>query len=308
MKAVILHENIEWAELQFSKELQNRGIECTLHDIRDLDEGKIKELLDMNPDLVLNRVYPSVAYRNYHNNIKALALMKEFENNDIFCVNSYQTTKADYSKHKSASIMENNGVSTPKTLYFSKYEYDIGKIEDFVALHGFPLIMKRDIGGRGRDITLIESKEQLYRQVIRVLLEVQSDNYEAGYVLQEFIHPVRNHDCRIAIIDGKFVFSYGRTLIPRPGFSESPWLASVSNGSQIISYSPSEEEIELAIKATSAIGALFNEVDMTFSSKGPTIIENNPSPNYDPGEEELIDKAVSLILAKIGDKVVLRHD
>ncbi len=71
-------------------------------------------------------------------------------------------------------------------------------------------------------------------------------------------------------------------------------------GSKKESYNPSEEEIRLAKKATKNINAVFNEVDVTFTSDGPMIIENNPTPNYIEGQDEgKIKGAVDLVASKI---------
>ncbi len=78
------------------------------------------------------------------------------------------------------------------------------------------------------------------------------------------------------------------------------WLASTSNGSEKFKYEPSPLEIETARRATAAIGALYNEVDITFSAQGPVIIENNPTPNYVQGEDRhMVEKAAMLINDKM---------
>jgi glutathione synthase/RimK-type ligase-like ATP-grasp enzyme len=79
-------------------------------------------------------------------------------------------------------------------------------------------------------------------------------------------------------MNNKMIFAYGRTLISKN--NDTPWLASVSNGSKIIEYTPTQEQIDVAIRSTQSIGAFINEVDMIQTHDGPIVIENNPTPNY----------------------------
>ena len=106
----------------------------------------------------------------------------------------------------------------------------------------------------------------------------EEQKYGAGFILQKFIKSVKDHDCRIGVVEGTFTFSYARSYIARD--SEEKWIASTSGGSQEFHYDSSEAEIEIAIKASSAIGASFSESDVVMTTNGPCIIEVNPTPGY----------------------------
>ena len=98
------------------------------------------------------------------------------------------------------------------------------------------------------------------------------------------------------MLNNRFVFSFRRSLISTDE-NDEPWLASVSRGSRKEHYEPSEEEIELAKRATNSIGAFYNEVDMVFTKKGLAIIENNPTPNYVCGQDEgKVNAAVDMLV------------
>lgn len=275
MKVGILHQDLEWAEKEFNKVFKKMGLESNLYDVRKTNIDELSK-----NDFILNRVYASVANRDCKSNVYTLNLLNELKNKKIPCINSYLTTSADYSKKKSSEIMKKNQILNPETYKINSLK-ETNNAVDFADKYGFPIILKRDMGGRGKDVKFIENKKEFKKTLEKVFSN--EDQYNQGYVVQEFLKNNRGYDCRIAIIDGEFGFSFSRSLISLNG--EEPWLASTSNGSKKEKYSPSKEEIGLAIKATKSIGAIFNEVDMTFTDKGPAIIENNPTPNYVKGED-----------------------
>ena len=281
MKLAIIHQDLEWSEKELNRLFRGRGIDSKLFDIR---KNTIEDIIGPpkeRVDLVLNRVYASVANRNYLDNMRTLDLLVKIEEKGIPCLNSVEATIFDYSKNLSAQRMKQNNISTPDTIYNNAFnENERDNVDSFIEKYGFPIIMKRDIGGRGKDLSRIENYENLLKVLDTVFSENYSKNYAAGFVLQPFIQPTKDHDYRIAIDGKELVYADGRTLLAMNG--ESPWIASISNGSQLVEYVPDQKEVELAIKATESIGASFNVVDMTFTRNGPMIIENNPTPGYNP--------------------------
>ena len=284
MKLGILHHNLEWAEEELQRQFQKRGIETDLLDIRTASIEILR-----NYDLILNRIYASVANRNYQDNLRALNLMEELEKSGVHCINSFFTTKADYNKYFASKIMKENGILNPETILIKDLD-SISLAFDFASKFGYSLIVKRNMGGRGKDIVRVNNAEELTKVLNKMLSPEYRKTYDAGVIIQQFLSNVRGYDCRIAIIDGNFAFAYKRTLIA-DGTSGDPWLGSHSKGSELFDYTPTAEEIDLARKATGAIGALLNEIDMTFTEQGPAIIENNPTPSHDKTE---LDRVVAV--------------
>lgn len=292
MKVGILHHDLEWAEKEMGRLLIEKGFEVVYVDVRSSNHD---ELFDCK--CVLNRVYASVGNRDCASNVKVLELLKEIEGKGIYCLNSYLATLNDYSKYKSSEIMNENGIANPRTIFIESVKDDRDAILEFAKDEGYPLIIKRDMGGRGKDVLKIDDEEDLFASLNKVFAD--ADGYDQGFVVQAFARNIRGYDCRIAIVDGEFAFSFKRSLIGTVEGDEL-WLASVSRGSKKENYDPSDEEIALAKTATGAINAVFNEVDLTFTEEGPVIIENNPTPNYLEGQdEEKISGAVNLIVKKI---------
>lgn len=299
MKIAILHQDLEWAEKEMQHQFLQKGVEVKLFNINTITEKEILNYADGQELKVINRVYASVANRNYKSNLHALDLLAKFEKRGILCVNSFQTSLFDYDKFKAFQHLKNLGVSTPKTILL-KEDSDKTRliIASFIEKYGFPLILKRNMGGRGKGMKLLNNYAELDKALKFNFSDEQKQIYDYGFVLQEFISSSKNHDVRIGILNNQVVSVMARTLISLN--SEKPWLASVSLGSKSLNnYEPSPEEIEIAKKATVAIGATFNIVDLMLTDKGPCIIENNPTPQYIEGDNarERIAILVNLMLS-----------
>ena len=293
MKIAILHHDLEETEKKLNELFLEKGIDSNLLNIRKSHSNDF-----IGFDLVLNRVYASVANRDYSSIKKTLELLSKIESKNIYCLNSAKTSLYDYNKFEAYKIMEKNSVLTPKTIFInpSSLKKSIEKSSD---IFDYPLILKRNSGGRGKDISKINSKKEFKNAILEKLSLAKHENYLA----QEFIKSSRNHDCRIGIINGKFAFSYKRSLVSLNG--EVGWLASTSNGSIEGKYNALDSEINEALKSTKSIGAKFNELDILLSDYGAYVIENNPTPNYfvnNLEDQKRMKKFVNVVLNEFGKK------
>ena len=281
MKIAILHHDLEWTEQEIEKIVHEKQLgEIKKFDIRDVS---IKNIKEFNPDLILNRIYASVANRDYDSIKKSLQLLEILERNGFNTINSLETSKGDYSKFYAFEMMKKNKVNTPKTIIFEE-ELDLEKaIKD---LEGFPIIVKRDTGGRGKDLKKCLTQGEI-REAVKEIKKQK--NYQGHTILQEFIEPIKNHDYRVWVINGEVVFYHKRSLISVKK-DEKPWLASRSLGSEIQTSENdlSEELINISKKASESIKAKFNVLDIMESKKGFHIIEHNPTPNLRPEYEKIL--------------------
>jgi len=295
-KIAILHQELEDQERKMEYLFEKEKNKVQYVDIRKTNLRELKEF-----DLVINRVFASVANRNYLDNIKTLKLLKKLEEKGVSCINSYYTTKCDYSKYFSYKEMRKNNIKTPKT-FFIKDKNRIEKALDFAQKNSFkknkPIVLKRNIGGRGKDIHLIESKEKLENILLEKL--ENKENYQGGYILQEYIESILPYDYRISTINGKIIYSITRSFI-KDEESGKEWISSMSLGSEEKIINPPEEIKKLAIEATKTIKGFFNDVDIIVGEEGPYIIENNPTPNFakrrieSNKEEEVLSKLIEEI-------------
>ena len=133
---------------------------------------------------------------------------------------------------------------------------------------GFPAIRKPSLGGIGRGVTKIDDDVAL--EEISYLTAGCS-----GYVLlQEFVKSRVPFDYRVCICGDEVLAAHTRTLV-------DGWLGSRSSGSQTaITWQLPMDVEDLCLRASQAIDAYLNCLDVVISEKGPVVIENNSTPNF----------------------------
>jgi len=125
---------------------------------------------------------------------------------------------------------------------------------------GYPLIIKEAYGSFGEQVYLIHNEQEL-------LLKVAELGHKP-FLLQKFISSSYGKDIRINIVGNKFVAAMLRE-------NKHNFRANANQGGTLSPYTPTTTQINLAIKATAAVGADFAGVDLLFGPKGPLVCEIN---------------------------------
>lgn len=278
----LLRHDLEWPDEQLAAGLEALGFDIVHHDVRDTT---LPELSSRH--VVLNRVYASVSGRDLPSVHRALELVEALEAQEVRCVNGSRASRADYDKAFAYRCMAAAGVPTPATAELTTdgdatiaaAVADLGAaVRKFAGDHGYPVVLKPNTGGRGRDVVRIDAPGEVEERLTDVLESARAIGYTGTWLVQAFVRSSRPCDCRISIIAGRFTHSHTRSLASRAG--ETPWIASHTLGSVYERYEPARREIEVAMAATDAIGADCNQVDVAFATEGPVIIENNPTPQF----------------------------
>ncbi|MBT7660753.1 hypothetical protein HN604_01575 [archaeon] len=268
MKVVILHHDLENSEKEMKRIIEGKySSEVLLLDIR---KTNFEEIEDFCPDLILNRVYASVANRDYCSVKKTLTLLKKLDESSLLIVNSYDASRSDYSKFFAFNLMNVVGINTPRSFLYG-LNSDLEKTVK--TLGDFPIIVKRDSGGRGKDLAKCNNFEEL-KQAIGVI--ESSEDYSGGIILQEFCEPLESYDYRVWVVGGEAILYHKRTLISLQE-DEPAWLASRSLGSQILR---ADANIPLELKkfcetAAEAINSKFDVLDIIKTKNGFCVIEHN---------------------------------
>lgn len=300
-KVVLLHHDWEWTEKQISRELQGQGIDFETRDIRTVE---LQELTGRQ--VVINRVYTSVANRDYPSVVKALALVEKLSLRGVSCISGPRACKADYDKYFACEVQKAAHVPIARCQLIDSENLETidSGIKAFAKDVGYPVVLKPNTGGRGKDIHLLENCGQIENALARIRESRRNSDYRGGWIIQKFIRTTRPYDCRIAVCSGKVVHAYRRTLIPTNG--SIPWMGSRSLGSSLEDHVLEKEEEHVAIQGTAAIEASFNMLDITFSERGPVVIENNVTPNYrvEAVEERtdiFLNELLQLVKRKLND-------
>lgn len=300
MKIGILHHDLEEQEEVLGELLSSRDFEVSFYDVRD---SSLENLF--SSDVVLNRVFASVANRNYEDNLLTLNVLEKLEAKKVRCINSHFTTKCDYSKYFSFLKMKDAGVLTPETFLIKNLD-ELDEAVSFSRKVGFdsgmPVVLKRDIGGRGKDIHLVKTEEELIGLLKKSIGEVQEDGYKGGYIVQEFVKSILDYDYRVSMVDGEIVYSMTRSFVSDD--SGEKWIASMSLGSKENKVELPVEIERISLRATESIGGFFNDADIMVGEKGAYIIENNPTPNFAKRADGNDNGKMELVISKLVDRLV----
>jgi len=277
-RIAILHEDLEWGEKELKKLFERKHVSVDLIDVRNVFFPFSKRLLDCS--LILNRVYPSVANRNYGNVKAAIKIVDLLEKEGMAVVNSSQASKADYSKLWASEFLKKKGILVPKTYLMTPKT----KINSVLAKTGFPVVIKRDCVGRAFDLAIAFNLAQANKEIQR---RFNDASYSGGVIAQEFVKSVNDYDIKACIVGGEnLVSAYKRTLISH-SLGKRKWAGIISRGSKILPFDfVPEKLLNTAFKASKALKADVNDMDIVEGEKGFYIIENNLTPGFNSENEE----------------------
>ena len=268
MDVIVLIHDLEWTEKKIYEILRSEGYVVEYADIRDISS---RSILTKNPKLVLNRVYASVGNRDYLILDKNINLICELRKAGINVINSYAATLSDYSKYHAYQLMAAACIPTPRTILFED-KTALNEIIPFLG--GFPIIVKRDTGGRGVDLKKCSSLAEVADAIAKIH---SSNDYKGGIILQEFVESSRAYDYRVCVVGNRLAYVHGRTLISTDG--ERAWLASASLGSTNIPIKKVSEKLkDIALTTSKTLEADLNTLDIIETKAGFVVIENNLTP------------------------------
>lgn len=263
MRIAILHAGAQLTEQQFAGVYRGHGLATDSYDIHNLGTDSLEQL--RRYDIVHNLVGPSMIKHQREFGLRAYLLLLEcLELCGAWVVNSTKSARADYDKAYAANSLTEAHVSTPVTHRVES--------EAVAMIHagsmGFPLVVKPSMGGRGEDVYKVSSMEEL-------VLAFRSIQPTMGCVLlQRFVVSDLTYDYRVCVCGGDVIFASKRSLV-------DGWLGSRNRGSHVEALDAVPAEVsEISIRGTRAIGAYFNCADVVLGRHGPSLIENNPTPDF----------------------------
>lgn len=147
------------------------------------------------------------------------------------------------------------------TQFFTVDETDFRR--NVVEILGFPLVIKEAYGSFGEQVYLAENLDEMNT--------IRNKIGNKPYLYQRFMAHSRGRDLRIYVCDGNVIGAMKRQNL-------QDFRANISNGGEILPYTPTLEEKNLAISANYAMGSLFSGVDIFWDEEGkPVVCEVNAS-------------------------------
>jgi len=188
-------------------------------------------------------------------------------------INSYSSILRAKSKLHTLQALSHYKIPVVKTAVV----HDIKLLDQALNYIGtYPVVMKTIYGSFGNGVTIVESKRAAKSTYGIISEKFASKN---GILLQEYIGESMGKDIRIFVVGGKMVAAMERVA------HAEDFRSNVGQGGKGKAYTPSKEEIHLAVRATKVIGLDIAGVDIIQTKNGPAIMEVNSNPGFKELEE-----------------------
>ncbi len=209
-------------------------------------------------------------------------------------INSYEAFALTEDKFQTSFLLRNHGVATP--------DFELCHRDDSAQLHAIikkwdKMVYKPTDGWGGMGLTKIENEATL-----DMLLPLLNQMDLRFFYVEKFLE-YDNTDYRVDIVDGKFVSCYGRKA------SGTDWRTNISSGGSVFMREPTDEVVDLAIKASKVCGTDIAGVDIIYDREKEeyVVIEVNGIPAFATPEQEKMglnfnDKKIELIVDLIDRK------
>ena len=221
-------------------------------------------------DAVLPRIGASITYFG-------TAVVRQFEQMDVFCANSSAGISNSRDKLRSLQILSKHRIGIPQTT-FVRDKKDV--LPAIARVGGAPVVIKLLEGTQGIGVLLAETVKSA--EAIIELLQSQKQNI----LIQKFVAESKGRDVRAFVVGDQVVGAMRRVA------QGQEFRSNVHRGGLTEPVVLNEEYRETAVQAAQILGLRVAGVDLLESKSGPQIIEVNSSPGL-----EGIEKCTQLDIA-----------
>lgn len=197
-----------------------------------------------------------------------ISILKQFQMMNVPVINGYLPVTRAKNKLRTLQILTQNSIPVPTTLVVRKLDY----LDDAIKkIDGYPVILKTPFGSLGKGVALVESRRSLYSA-----LDIIWKTVDANIILiQEYVAEAAGSDYRAFVLGDRVVAAMKRTA-KLGDFRSNLYLGGEGEKGQL-----TQEEENLAVRATQALGLQVSGVDILRSQKGPLIMEVNATPGLE---------------------------
>ena len=210
-------------------------------------------------DAVLPRIGASITYFG-------TAVVRQFEQMDVFCANSSGGIANSRDKLRSLQILSRHKIGIPKTTFIRDKKDVMPAIE---RVGGAPVIIKLIEGTQGIGVLLAESEKSA--EAIIELLQSQKQNV----LVQKFVSESKGRDIRALVVGDQVVAAMRRVA------QGQEFRSNVHRGGIAEAITLDAAYCETAVRAAQILGLRVAGVDMLEGKSGPQIMEVNSSPGLE---------------------------
>lgn len=210
-------------------------------------------------DAVLPRIGASITYYG-------TAVVRQFEQMDVFCANSSAGISNSRDKLRSLQILSRHQIGIPQTVFVRDKKDVLPAID---RLGGAPVIIKLLEGTQGIGVLLAESVNSA--EAIIELLQSQKQNV----LIQKFVAESKGRDIRAFVVGDRVVAAMRRVA------QGQEFRSNVHRGGLTEAVTLDDAYTETAVRAAQIMGLRVAGVDMLEGKDGPLIMEVNSSPGLE---------------------------
>ena len=229
----------------------------------DLDRGSpdlyFRQKQLSHYDAVLPRIGASITYYG-------TAVVRQFEEMDIFCANTANGISNSRDKLRSLQILSRHHLGIPRTTFVNDKNDVLPAIK---RVGGAPVVIKLIEGTQGIGVLLAETTKSA--EAIIELLQSQKQNV----LIQKFVAESKGKDIRAFVVGDRVVAAMRRVA------QGQEFRSNVHRGGIAEAVELSDEYKETAVRAAQILGLRVAGVDMLESATGPQIMEVNSSPGLE---------------------------
>jgi RimK family alpha-L-glutamate ligase len=263
---IIGSDKKEWHISRLLKGLEKRGAEAHLLPVTKLLAriGGTPRIsvrgfgIDDYDAVIVRRVPGGTAEQVFYR----MDALRRIEDMGVKVINPPRGIEKAVDKYYTSALLEDAGISTPRTIVTESFSEAMKAFNEL----GGDVVVKPLFGSLGMGITRITNEDVAYR-VFRALEMTKSVNY-----LQEFI-PHGGRDIRVFIIGDQVAASMQRV--------SDDWKTNISNGGKAAPYTPSDEAVEMSLKASEKLGLTYTGVDIIETEDKSYVIELNSTPGWE---------------------------
>lgn len=229
----------------------------------DLDKGQpdlyYKGKILSSYDAIIPRIGASITYFG-------TAVVRQFEQMDVFCVNGSAGIADSRDKLRSLQILSRHDIGIPATEFVNHRADVLGAIE---RIGGAPVIIKLLQGTQGVGVILADTNK-IAEAIIETLQSTRQN-----VLIQKFVAESKGKDIRAFVVGDRVVAAMRRVA------QGTEFRSNVHRGgrTELVELEPEYESA--AVRAAQIMNLQVAGVDMLESRSGPQIMEVNSSPGLE---------------------------
>jgi ribosomal protein S6--L-glutamate ligase len=211
-------------------------------------------------DAVIPRIGASIT-------LYGTAVVRQFEQMGVYCVNSSQAISVSRDKLRSIQILSRHRIGIPKTAFVHRLDDVVPTIE---RMGGPPVIIKLLEGTQGIGVILADTTN-----VAKSIIEVLQGAANQNVLIQEFVKESRGRDVRAFVVGNRVVAAMRRVA------QGDEFRSNVHRGGRAEPIALDPDYERTALHAAQIMGLRVAGVDMLEGRDGPSVMEVNSSPGLE---------------------------